>query len=135
RVTLGMRDQGLGIRGRGYALRWGRILLPALLLVIALPLVLVEWNGANSRHEDRIFEIVGRYVSNAVPPGTQVLATDVQFDFLAARPPSHNSTGYLIDSYGHMIFLGLGLNSRDWGDLVGASMRGEHSNDAYAIMQ
>ncbi len=132
---VGIGDRGSGIRDRIYSLRWASIVPVGLLLVVALPLVLVEWNGANSRHEDRIFEIVGRYVSNAVPPGTQVLATDEQFDFLAARPPSHSATGYLIDSYGHMIFLGLGLNTRDWGDLVGSALRGEHSNDAYAIMQ
>src|SRR5207249_2491293 len=93
------------------------------------------FRSVTNRHEDRIFEIVGRYVNNAVKPGTPVLATDEQFNFLAARPPSRNATDYLIDSYGHMIFLGLGLGTRDFGDLLGASLRGEHSNDAYAVMQ
>ncbi len=115
--------------------RWAQIVPVGLLLVVAAPLVAVEWNGANSRHEDRIFEIVGRYVSDAVPPGTEVLTTDEQFNFLAARPPSRNATGYLIDSYGHMISLGLGLNTRDWGDLLRASLGGEHGNDAYAVME
>ncbi len=124
---------------------WGRLLLLAMsaaaMLVVALPalrLAVVQWNGINTRQcpqcEDHIFEIVGRYVNDAVPPGTAVLTTDEQFNFLAARPPSHNATGYLIDSYGHMIYLGLGLDRRDWGDLWGAVLRGEHSTDVYAII-
>ena len=36
-------------------------------------------------------------------------------------------------SYGHMIFLGLGLGTRDFGDLLGASLRGEHGNQAAEI--
>jgi hypothetical protein len=125
-----MRDLPGRLAGRGLA----GYVTAALLIVVALPLSLVEWNGANSRHEDRIFEIVGRYVSDAVPPGAPVLSTDEQFDFLAARPPSRNATGYLVDSYGHMIFHGLGLDARDWGDLLGASLRGDHSNDVYAVI-
>ena len=124
---------------------WGRLLLPAMsataMLVVALPalrLAVVQWNSINTRQcpqcEDHIFEIVARYVSDAVPPGTAVLTTDEQFNFLAARPPSHNATGYLIDSYGHMIYLGLGLDRRDWGDLWGAVLRGEHGNDVYAVI-
>jgi hypothetical protein len=31
--------------------------------------------------------------------------------------------------------VGLGLGNRNWGDLVSASLRGEHGNDAYAVMQ
>jgi hypothetical protein len=107
----------------------------ALLMLIALPLVVVQWSGVTSRREYRIFEIVARYVNDAVPPGTTVLSTDEQFNFLAARPPSRNATGYLIDSYGHMIYLGLGLNTRDWGDLWGDVFGGKRSDDAYAAMQ
>jgi hypothetical protein len=116
-------------------------LLPlALLLLFGLPLLLLQWAGMTTRQcphcEDRIFEIVARYVNDAVPPGSHVLSTDEQFNILAARPPSHSpSTGYLIDSYGHMLYLGLELDTRDWGDLFAASLRGEHSNDPYVVMQ
>ena len=75
--------------------------LLALLAVAVLPLVAVEWKGVNTRHEDRIFEIVGRYVNDAVPPGTPVLTTDEQFNFLAARPPSRNATGCNGRASGH----------------------------------
>ena len=113
------------------------IALASVSALVLLPLVRVQWQGVADEHgnHDRVFEIVGRYVSDAVPPGTPVLTTDEQFNFLAARPPSRNSTGYLIDSYGHMISLGLGLGTRDWGDLWAAALRGEHSNDVYAVIE
>jgi hypothetical protein len=69
-----------------------------------------------------------------VPPGTPVLSTDEQFNLQAARPPSRNTTGYLIDSYGHMIYLGLDLGGREWADLFGAAAGGAHSDDPYAVM-
>jgi hypothetical protein len=139
---LAVRPEGRRQKAEGASSSTAFCLLPSALRVLAvlvalavLPLAAVEWNEVNTRHEDRIFEIVGRYVNDAVQPGTPVLTTDEQFNFLAARPPSHTATGYLIDSYGHMIYLGLGLGTRDWGGLLGASLRGEHGNDAYAIMQ
>jgi hypothetical protein len=116
--------------------KWTRLVPVALLILVALPLALVQWTRVNSRHENRVFEIVARYVTDAVPPGAPVLTTDEQFNFLAARPPSRNGTGYLVDSYGHMIYLGLGLDTRDLGDLFGAALRGDHGgNDAYAVLQ
>jgi hypothetical protein len=81
-----------------------------------------------------MFEVVGRYANNAVPPGVPVLTTDEQFNFLAARPPSRSATGYLVDSYGHMIYLGLELDRRDLGDLWGDLFGGRRSDDAYAAM-
>jgi hypothetical protein len=100
--------------------------------------LLLQWSGLVTRQcphcEDPKFAVVGRYVNDAVPPGTPVLTTDEQFNILAARPPSRNSTGYLIDSYGHMIYLGLDMGNRDWGDLISASLRGDHGSDAYAVM-
>ena len=119
-----------------------RVAAPALLALVILPLLAVQWLGIITRREDRTFEVVGRYVNNAVPPGTPVLATDEQFNFLAARPPSHNATGYLIDSYGHMISLGLGLNTRDVAALWSAVLSGKRTEpetpgerpDVYGVM-
>jgi hypothetical protein len=115
--------------------RYGSALPIALLAIVTSPFVLLQWSASTTRQENRVFEIVARYMSDAVPPGTPVLTTDEQFNFLAARPPSHNATGYLIDSYGHMISLGLGLPNRNWGDLWNSALRGQHSNDVYAVMQ
>ncbi|MEO8287435.1 MAG: hypothetical protein ABI670_13500 [Chloroflexota bacterium] len=123
------------LRNTQYAVRS----IPVLVLcLLVLPLLLLQWSGLVTRNcphcEDPMFVVVGRYVNDAVPPGATVLATDEQFNLMAARPPSHTSTGYLIDSYGHMIYLGLNLGNRDWGDLFSASLRGDHGNDAYAVM-
>ncbi|HUP27614.1 MAG TPA: phospholipid carrier-dependent glycosyltransferase [Chloroflexia bacterium] len=132
RLVVGRAEPPL--RGR---LAQATALVSVVLGVALLPLLAVEWLGVTAAHgdHDRVFELVGKYVSDAVPPGTQVLTTDEQFNFLAARPPSRNSTGYLIDSYGHMISLGLGLGTRDWGDLWAAALSGAHSNDVYAMIQ
>ncbi|MEA2574484.1 MAG: hypothetical protein QOH93_1782 [Chloroflexia bacterium] len=119
-----------------------RLALPALLALVLLPLLAVQWTGVVTRQEERIFAVVGRYVNDAVPPGTPVLTTDEQFNLLAARPPSHNSTGYLVDSYGHMISLGIGLNTRDLGDLWSAIVSGRRNElatpgerpDVYGVM-
>ena len=112
------------LAGAGYAL----LLLPA--LALALP----AWQGFTTPAPDPIFATVARYANDAVPPGAAVLATDEQFDFLASRPPSHTSTGYLIDSYGHLIYLGLGLDNRSWDDLIAAAIHGTHSDDPYRVM-
>ncbi len=116
-------------RGRGWRLAWGVALLPALALLIP------TWQGLTLRYDDPIFTIVGRFAGDAVPPGTPVLTSDEQFNFMAARPPSHSATGYLIDSYGHMIALGLDLANRSWADLLTAALHGAHSDDAYAVMR
>jgi hypothetical protein len=106
----------------------------ALLLLPALALALPAWQGFTTPAPDPIFATVARYANDAVPPGAAVLATDEQFDFLASRPPSHTSTGYLIDSYGHLIYLGLGLDTRSWDDLLAAAIHGTHSDDPYRVM-
>jgi hypothetical protein len=119
-----------------------RVATPVLLAIVLLPLLAVQWRSIITRYEERIFEVVGRYVDNAVPPGTAVLATDEQFNLLAARPPSHNATGYLVDSYGHMISLGLGLNTRDLGELWSVALSGrrdepetpDERRDVYGVM-
>lgn len=111
---------------RVYSHRLVKTGIVALLASVSLPLLMVQWNGIVTPHQDRIFELVSRYVNNAVPPETAVLATDEQFNFLAGRPPSYNSTGYLIDSYGHMISLGLGLQTRSLEDLWRSVLQGNH---------
>jgi hypothetical protein len=124
-------------RAGGQTALWARLVPGVVLAVIGVPLLVVQWSGATTRDcphcVDPLFEIVGRYVNNAVPPCTPVLSTDEQFNLQAARPPSDGSA-YLIDSYGHMIYMGLEIGEREWGDLFGAAARGEHGDDPYAVM-
>jgi hypothetical protein len=132
--VLSPRKQS-AIRNPQFAIR---LVVALVSLLIVVPLLVMQWSGLVTRDcphcNDPLFEVVGRYVNDAVPPGRPVLSTDEQFNILAARPPSHNSTGYLIDSYGHMIYLGLGLNNRDWGDLISSVLHGVHGNDVYAVL-
>jgi hypothetical protein len=67
---------------------------------------------------DRLFTVVGRYLSDALPPDRPALATDVQFNYLAARPLPMVDGAFLVDSYGQLIYAGLGL---DEGDLLTAA--------------
>jgi hypothetical protein len=142
-APLCITGAGVALLGRG--LKWkshasgithqvSRALPIVIVIALAVPLAATAWSGIITRSEDRIFEIVARYANDAVPPGTAVLTTDEQFNLLAARPPSHNATGYLVDSYGHMIYLGMGIPSRDWGVLFSDLFTGQRSNDAYAAM-
>ena len=122
------------VRGWRGGARWLGRVAPLALAVPLVGLTALAAQGVTDPHQDRLFVLVSRYVSDAVPPGATVLATDEQFAFLAARPPSHTATGYLLDSYGHLIALGLGLNTRSWDDLLGAALRGEHVDSPYPIM-
>ena len=46
---------------------WAKWAFPVALALVALPFVAVEWEGAHSRaHENRSFELVGKYVNDAV---------------------------------------------------------------------
>jgi len=138
---FGMRN-GSGFAGRtSFVFRLSSfvpLILGILALLVVVPLLAMQWAGLVTRDcphcNDPLFEVVGRYVNDAVPPGTPVLSTDEQFNILAARPPSRTATGYLIDSYGHMIYLGLNLGNRSWGELISAVLNGEHSNDVYAVL-
>jgi hypothetical protein len=124
------------------ASRWGRRVaasrylyaaVTALIALLFVPMLVYQWGTTTSPHPDPMFRDVAKYVSDAVPPGTSVLTLDDQFNFLAARPPSYlPSTGYLVDSYGHMIYLGLNIGNRSISDLIGGIFHDPHSNDPYA---
>jgi hypothetical protein len=62
---------------------------------------------------DAIFTIVAHYLSDAARPDQAVLPTDAQFAYLASRPLPQTEAGYLVDSYGQLIFTGLGLEQAE----------------------
>ncbi len=105
------------------------------IVLFATPLLLAQWRTMTQARPDAVFEVVGRYVDNAVPPGTAALTLDVQFNFMAARPPSYRpESGYLVDSYGHMIYLGLDLAGRSLSDLLAGVLHDPRTSDPYPIM-
>ena len=110
-------------------------LVSAAVAVLLVPTLLYQWGTTIQPHPNPMFRDVAKYVTDATPPGTNVLTLDDQFNFLAGRPPSYlPSTGYLVDSYGHMIYLGLGISQRSITDLIGGVFHDPRSNDVYATM-
>ncbi len=111
---------------------------PAVAAIIALlvsPLGLVQWRAFTTARPDPMFRDVAKYINDAVPPNTSVFTLDDQFNFLAARPPSYlPATGYVVDSYGHMIYLGLHIGQRSIADLIGGVLHDPRSDDPYATM-
>jgi len=68
---------------------------------------------------------MSRYVRDAAPADAQVLTLDARVAFLAGRAPSRDATGYLVDPYGHLAFLGLELAGRGPLDMLLAVVRRE----------
>ncbi len=110
-------------------------LVSAVVALLLVPTLLYQWGTTTQPHPNPMFRDVAKYITDAVPPGTNVLTLDTQFNFLAARPPSYlPTTGYLVDSYGHMIYLGLGIGQRNFTDLIGGVLHDPRSNDVYATI-
>ncbi len=110
-------------------------LVSAVVALLLAPTLLYQWATTTQPHPNPMFRDVAKYITDAAPPGTNVLTLDDQFNYLAGRPPSYlPTTGYLVDSYGHMIYLGLGIGQRSITDLIGGVLHDPRSNDVYATM-
>lgn len=86
-------------------------------LLLALMLIAPALWAATAPRPDSVFVTVARYVADAAPAGWPVLTTDAQFNFLASRALPLTDGGLLVDSYGQLVYSGLGL---DRGDAIGA---------------
>jgi hypothetical protein len=73
---------------------------------------------------DPIFATVARYLADAVPPDGAALTTDAQFNVLASRALPRAAGGYLVDSYGQLVYTGLGLDDGPMSDAALAGWRG-----------
>jgi hypothetical protein len=73
---------------------------------------------------DPIFATVARYVADAVPPAGTALTTDAQFNVLASRALPRAAGGYLVDSYGQLVYAGLGLGEGRLAEAALAAWRG-----------
>ncbi len=66
--------------------------------------------GQLSIGQDRIYVIVSRYIAETTQPPSRVLSLNPLFNYLAGRPlPEGWGWRYMLDSYGSMVYTGLGL--------------------------
>lgn len=93
------------------------------------------WRGVQERPEDRIMTILSRYGNNAVGPDAGILALDAQISFRAARRPAREDRDrFLIDSYGTLLYHGLGIEGTSLGERLRRVVSDSPGNDPYAII-
>ena len=95
-----------------------------LALVVLAALQVPSWRRTADGNVPE-YMTMSRYLRATVPAEAQVLALDARVAFLAGRAPSRGATGYLVDPYGHLAFLGLELAGRAPVDMLLAVVRGE----------
>ncbi len=100
--------------------------VPALILVLVAVAAqqLPSWSRSAGGYVPE-YVTMSRYIREAVPPEAQVLLLDARVAFLAGREPSRGAFGYLVDPYGHLVFLGLELAGRRPAEMLQAVVRGE----------
>lgn len=100
--------------------------VPALILMLVA--VAAEqapsWGRSAGSHVPE-YVTMSRYIREAVPPQARMLIVDARVGFFAGREPSGGAIGYLVDPYGHLLFLGLELSGRGPAELLYAVVRGE----------
>jgi 4-amino-4-deoxy-L-arabinose transferase-like glycosyltransferase len=70
---------------------------------------------------------LSNYINETVPPDAHLFVLDARVTFIAGREPSRGASGYLVDPYGHLAYLGLELGHRAPAELIGAVVRREES--------
>ena len=99
-------------------------------LVALVSLATVGLTVVVAPRPDAIFATVARYIADAVPPTGAALTTDAQFNVLASRALPRAAGGYLVDSYGQLVYAGLGL---DDGPLLEAAMAGWRGREGVTV--
>jgi hypothetical protein len=110
-----------------------RLVLIVVMVVLSISAV-AGLAPAVSPRPDPIFATVARYMADAVPPGGTVLTTDAQFNLLASRALPRASSGYLVDSYGQLVYAGLGLASGSLWDALARVWQGRGSASVHDLM-
>lgn len=124
---------------RGLAAGWsGRLIglgLTAAFCAVAIWLAPITWEETTAQHTAPIYTIVSRYANDAVGPDAGILALDAQYSFRAARRPAREDRDrFLIDSYGMLMYHGLGIEAMSLGDRVRRVFTDPPGRDPYAIM-
>jgi hypothetical protein len=124
---------------RAMAAGWGGWLvglgLTAATCLLALWLVPGTWETVNAHQTDRLYTIVSRYATDAVNSEQGVLALDTQFSFRAARRPAREDHDrFVVDSYGMLLYHGLGIEGMSFGDRLRRTITDSPGSDPYAVM-
>lgn len=125
--------------GRGLATGWGGRAAAAALAAAGVALLIwlapATWARATARQEDRLYTIVARYATDAVGPDAGVFALDAQFPFRAARRPAREDRNrFVVDSYGMLLYHGLGIEQASAGERLRRIFTDAPGRDPYAVM-
>ena len=124
--------RGLATGWRGRVIGVGVTVACCALLFWLAP---ATWREDREHHEDRLYTIVGRYATDAVGPDAGIFALDVQFPFRAARRPAREDHDrFLVDSYGMLLYHGLGIEELALSERLRRVVSGSPGRDPYAIM-
>ena len=101
--------------------------LPALILVLGAVAVqqFPSWTRAHFGSGPTTYGRLSTYINETVPAEAHLLVLDARVTLIAGREPSHGSTGYLADPYGHLVYLGLELKDRGLVDMALGVIRRE----------
>jgi 4-amino-4-deoxy-L-arabinose transferase-like glycosyltransferase len=76
-------------------------------------------------HTDSTYARVAQYIQESSSPDAQVLVFEPNYTLLSSRTPAGARQGrFLVDSYGEMLYVNLGLEGRSLGDLAEAALAG-----------
>ncbi|HEX5504975.1 MAG TPA: hypothetical protein VFW96_20325 [Thermomicrobiales bacterium] len=88
-----------------------------------------------SPHPDRVYEIVARYVNDAIGPDQGVFVLDAQFSFRAARRPAREADDrFIVDGYGMLLYHGLGIDGTPMLELARRALTKPVPGDPYQVM-
>lgn len=124
---------------RAMAAGWGGWLvglgLTAAACLLSIWLGPGTWEKANAQQTDRIYSIVSRYATDAIGPEQGIMALDTQFSFRAARRPAREDRDrFLVDSYGMLLYHGLGIEGMSFWDRVRRTITDAPGRDPYSVM-
>jgi dolichyl-phosphate-mannose-protein mannosyltransferase len=103
--------------------------VPALMLVLGVVIAqqAPSWIRTTGGSGSTTYGRLSDYINQTVPSEARVFVLDARVTFIAGREPSRGASGYLVDPYGHLAYLGLELGSRGPAEMVLAVVRREEN--------
>ena len=103
--------------------------VPALILVLGAVVAqqAPSWIRSNGGSGLTTYGRLSKYINETVPSEARLLVLDARVTFIAGREPNRGASGYLVDPYGHLAYLGLELGQRGPAEMVLAVVRREEN--------